>query len=217
MAQQKLNVMALGPGGMTSNASTSRVFASPKPCRVWDVGVTYGANEVVESSGAVYRSIAVGNVGNTPASPSSFWGLEITGSQDGDVCIVVSGVQSSLQMRIGGTWTSISGQPLVIPLVDGQLTVADAFTFSAGNLPYAEITYTVRRGAGHSDKRQGTLTVLNAGAGQIQFSHEFIEIGADVGVTFALSVDGGGVFHVGYISVNQGAAIEMAYALKGWQ
>ena len=215
MAQEKLNVMAVGPGNMTSPVATARLFASNLACAPYNPAATYAVNNVVEYSGNVFRSLQGSNVGNTPSSGSAYWHLELVGIQDGDVCFVVNGSYSSIQQRAGGLWGSVSGQPVSVALVDGQLTTADAFTFSGSYLPYAEIQYTIRRGAGQGSKRKGSLTILNDGSGTFQYSHEFLELGTDVSVTLVLSM-AGGTFHVGYTSVATGAAITFEYTLKGW-
>ena len=215
MAQEKLNVMAIGPGNMTSQAATARLFASNLACTTFDPAVTYAANNVVEYSGNIYRSLQGSNIGNTPASGSAYWHLELVSTHDGDVCFVVNGSSSSIQQRSGGLWVSAGGTPVEISLVDGQLTATDAFVYAGSFLPYAEIQYTIRRGAGQGSKRKGLLIILNDGSGTFQYSHEFLELGNDIGVTLVLSM-AGGTFHVGYTSVATGAPITMDYTLKGW-
>ena len=152
-----------------------------------------------------------------PLVPSPSWQIELKGVQDGDACVVVSGANSTIQQRVGGIWTSITGQPVKVPLLDN--TSGTVFSFHAANLPYAEIEYTILRGVGYQPKKKGTITVLNAGVGQLQFSHEFIEIGGDVDVLLSMEVvaGGGGTFNLNYVAGLAGQNIEFAYTLKGWQ
>lgn len=134
---------------------------------------------------------------------------------DGDVYIVINGSSSDVLQRKGGVWVSLLDAPVVTPLVDGQVLPIVAFSYPVANFPYAEVTYTIRRGSAHSQKRHGKMVILGDSGGTIQYSEELVELGTDVGVVMQPTIVGTNVeFH--YTSTAFGTPIELEYTIKGW-
>jgi hypothetical protein len=212
MAQIKNNIVTIGSGQISQASISSRIIASNYKCDIYNSGITYGQYNVVEYGSNLYRSIAGGNLGNQPDISPTLWAPELLAVHDGDIHIVNNGTISDIQQRIGGAWASIVGQPIKVTLTDNTSGVA--FTYSAGNLPYAEINYTIIRGTSNSNKRQGKIIILNDG-GTLQYSHEFNEIGIDVDVALSLAVGGGSV-SISHVTGLYGLNAELSYTVEGW-
>lgn len=227
MAVVKYSGIKLGPGALNSNNGTSEFFVAQRapfngiPGTVnWSSGTTYSINQAIVYDGVSYNSLQNGNLGNQPDISPLFWSP--VDGYDGCVWIQVpvagfpaGGSDVDILLKVSNIWVTISGNPVQIPLVDGQISTADALTIPAGPFAYATIDYTVRRGGGHGRKREGTFKILNDGISSVQYSHTFDEIGLDVNVPFTVSISGG-LVHLEYTSANEGVPIEFSYTIKGW-
>ena len=128
---------------------------------------------------------------------------------------MVAGAGSDILERIGGIWVSLISSPSTVALVDGQATPAVAFSYPIASFPYAEVTCTIRRGGGHSQKRQSKFTILSDIGGSLQAAEEGVVLGTDIGVVMDATIVGANVeFH--YTSITLGTAIEAKFAIKGW-
>lgn len=227
MALPKYRGIKLGPGSFSDLTGECELFVEARspnngtPGTVeWDVGSTYNIGDAVVYEGLSYNSLVGSNLGNQPDTSPSEW--KPVDGKDGDIFIQVpsagfpaGGGDVDIFLKVDTVWRALAEtSPPTVALVDGQLSEATAVELPAGIFPFAEISYTVKRGSGHSRKRKGVFTILNDGS-TVEYSHEFDEIGADVNVPFSVDI-AGGLIRLRYTSVLEGSAIELKYSVKGW-
>lgn len=228
MALPKYSGIKLGPGAINDRNYESQIYVevgSPKngtPGTVdWGAGNTYLVDAAVIYNGVSYNSLSSGNIGNQPDISPSFW-AEVDG-KDGDIWIQVpsagfpsGGGDAEIWLKVNTVWRSVAEtSPVTVSLVDGQLTDASALEYPKTTLPFALVTYTVRRGSSHDRKRAGTLLILNDTSGVVTHTHTFDEIGSDVNVPFTVDMLGSKI-RVRYTSAAESFPIEMRYSIKGW-
>lgn len=227
MALPKYRGLKLGPGNLNDKNLESEVFVEDrvplngKPGTVaWAIGSTYNIGDAVTYNGLSYNSLILGNVGNQPDTSPSEW--QLVDGKDGDVWIQVptagfpaGGGDAEIWIKVNTIWRPLAwSNPLTFALNDGQITPEVAFEYPANLLPFAVIEYTVRRGGGHSRKREGRFIILNDGGSETT-THEFNEIGADVNCPFSIEFNAGKI-QCKYTSTLEGTAIELRLTLRGW-
>lgn len=215
MAIQKQEVVGLGPSGLNDNSATSFIFSSFGPIGAWDVSTAYAQNQCVEYNGNVYRSNVATNTGNQPDITPISWTQIYRGVKDGDICIVNLTNAADYRQRNNGIWVSLANVPNSITLVDGQLVSAVAFQYLGSSFPFAKVEYTLRRSAGTGIQRKGVFELLNDGTSSVQYSHQFEELGPDVGCDITIGMSGGNV-QLSYTSSNQGLPLTLLYTIRGW-
>lgn len=227
MAIAKYSGLKLGPGQMNQKSFESEFFSEARAPQNGTPGTTAWVNVTVYTigdpiiyNGLSYNSLILGNVGNQPDISPLAWYL--VDGKDGDIWVQVpaagfpsGGGDSEIWIKVATLWRPLAWtNPTTVSLVDGQLTDDVALEFPAGVLPYCVLEYTVKRGAGLSRKRTGKMVILNDGSIANQ-THEFQEIGFDVQVPFTVDLFAGKV-RILYTSVAEGNAIELRYAIRGW-
>jgi hypothetical protein len=228
MALPKYSGIKLGPGAINNQSYESQIYVevgSPKNGEAatvaYDSGTTYSVDAPVLYNGVSYNSLQAGNLNNQPDISPLFW-VEVDG-KDGDIWIQVpsagfpsGGGDTEIWLKTNKVWVAVAEtSPVTVSLVDGQLTDTSALEYPKTTLPFALITYTVRRGSSHDRKRAGTLLILNDTSGVVTHTHTFDEIGSDVNVPFTVDLLGSRI-RVRYTSAAEGFPIEMRYSIKGW-
>ena len=215
MALTKIDVLAIGRGSLTDNSNAAIVISANNLIALWSSSTTYAQYNVVEYSGKMYRSKVGSNLNNQPdISPNQFEVLYVA-PKDGDLAVIINGGTSSIVQRSGNAWAALSGTPLSVSLVDGQVSPADAVVFVGAAKSFAKLEYTLSRGGGQGRKRKGLFNVLNDNATTVEYDHTFNEIGLDVNATFSWTISGGNV-HLQYVSGLEGVSLAMQYTLGGW-
>ncbi|MGH7241143.1 MAG: hypothetical protein ACREGB_02485, partial [Candidatus Saccharimonadales bacterium] len=118
MAQQKLEALIVGKGNMLSSTGSTTVIAGSNQIDFYSSVVAYDAENIVEYSGKIYRSLTNTNTNNQPDISPTDWEVYLTSVQDGMLAVAVAGINSDLRMRINGAWTSAIGKPQSASLVD---------------------------------------------------------------------------------------------------
>jgi hypothetical protein len=218
VAQQKIDVLALGRGPLTDNSNASIVFEANNLVATWSSATTYAQYNVVEYSGVIYRSKISSNTNNEPDTNPNDWETLYIGPKDGDVCIVVNGTGSTVLQRKSGLWQALVAAPIVVPLVDGQPTPTPAVVFIGNSLTFAKVEYTLARGtypaAGRT--RKGLFNVLNDGVvSDVEYDHTFNDIGTDVAAWLTWGYSGANV-QLLYTSVTNGVPLYLEYTIAGW-
>jgi hypothetical protein len=227
MALPKYSGIKLGPGAMNNQSFESQIYVevgSPKNgtpgTTDWDAGTSYLVGAAVLYNGTSYNALTA-NIGQQPDISPSDW-VEVDG-KDGDIWIQVpsagfpsGGGDVEIWLKVNTVWVAVAEtSPITVALNDNQVALDSALEYPKSALPFALVTYTVRRGVGHARKRAGRLLILNDTSGTVVHSHEFDEIGSDVNVPFTVD-ELGSKIRVRYTSANEGLAIEMRYSIKGW-
>lgn len=220
MALQKIDILSLGRGNLTSNANAIVAFSSNSAVDYWDVSISYGQYNIVEYNSKIYRSKTAANTGNQPDSSPNSWETMYSGTKDGDVAFVFNGNSSSIMQRINDTWTEIVPRPLEISLVDGAIN-QEAVVFLASEYDWAKIEYILHRNSGTERKRRGSMNILSdSTTSNVEYDHEFNEIGTDVNVDLFLTLEGGNVklkyTSGGLLGSPEGVPISLKYTLSGW-
>lgn len=227
MSTSKLSRLKLGPGFINDKNFESEIFAESRApldgtaaSAEWNVGTLYSIGDPVIHEEVTYNALQ-SNIGKTPGAVGSELDWAIVDGKDGDIWIQVptagfpaGGTDSEVYIKVGSVWRPMSdSNPKTVALINGTVSEETAFKYKAAALPYAVVSYTVRRGTGHGEKRQGLMIILNSGA-VFNYTHEFTEIGSDVNVPFSVDYDSGDI-RLRYTSV-AGSAIELRYIIKGW-
>lgn len=215
MGQSKVDVLAVGRGPISDNSTAAIVISTNNIIGLWSSATTYSQYNVVEYSGRIYRSKINSNTNNQPdISPNQYEVLYNT-PRDGDIAIVAMGPGSGLWQRNNSIWSPITPSPFTVNLVDGQVAAATAITFIGNTKAFAQLEYTLARGAGHGRKRKGLFNVLNDTATTVEYAHEFNEIGLDVNAFFNWTISAGNV-NLQYTSGLEGVALTLEFTLRGW-
>jgi hypothetical protein len=214
MAKNKIDVLSIGRGGLQDSTNAIHSFSANNMVALWSGANTYAQYNVVEYSGKVYRSKVAANIGNQPDISPNQWETLYSDVKDGDVAFVYSGSTSTTLQRANGLWASINGVPVAVTLVDGQLVPAVAFSYPA-SFRRAEITFSITRGADARIK-EGKWTVLNNGAGNVEYSEEFTLMGADVNVVDQGFAASGPNIEWSYTSALEGVSVTLHWQMKGW-
>jgi len=233
MAIQKLQGLKLGSGNLTDKNIESEIFvANFEPTggtvsgTVWAASSTYAISQNVTHLGKYYTSLIAGNMGNDPETSPTEW-QEVHG-KDGDIWIKVpedgfptGGVDAQIYLKTSSFWVPLSSaNPFTEYLNDNQIAEETAFSYPLSIFPMAEITYSIRRDTipsispSYGKYKEGRYVVLYNGV-DVDWTHEFSEVGNDVGVSLTFDVSGGNV-RVRYTSQNQTQGIEMRYVIRGW-
>lgn len=220
MALQKIDILSLGRGALTSNSSAIVAFSSNSAVVYWSSGTTYGQFNVVEYNSKIYRSKIVSNTGNQPDLNPNSWETLYGGVKDGDVAFIFNGNSSSIMQRINDTWTELVPRPIEISLLDGAVD-QEAVIFLASEFDWAKIDYILHRDSGTERKRRGTMNVLSDPlTSAVEYDHEFNEIGTDVNVDLYLVLESGNVklkyTSGGLLGAPEGVPITLKYTLSGW-
>jgi hypothetical protein len=216
LALNKIDILALGRGSLTDNSNASIVFAANNIVATWSSANTYSQYNVVEYSGAVYRSKINSNTNNEPDTNPSDWETMYYDPKDGDVCVVVEGSSSTILQRKGGVWSALVPAPIEVSLVDGQVSPTPALVFLGSNLPFAKVEYTLARGSAPGRTRKGVFNVLNdAVVSSVSYDHEFTDIGTDVAAYMYWSYSGTNV-QLLYTSTSESIPLTLRYTLSGW-
>jgi hypothetical protein len=218
MALQKIDILSLGRGNLTSNSNAIVAFSANAAVDSWDSSLTYNQYNIVEYNLKIYRSKISANLANSPDSSPDEWETLYGGVKDGDVAFVFNGNSSTIMQRINDRWTELVPRPIEINLIDGAVD-EEAVVFLASEYDWAKIEYVLHRDSGAERKRRGSMNVLNDNLnGLIEYDHEFNEIGTDVNVDMYLVHEGGNA-KLKYTSgsgVPEGTPITLRYALTGW-
>jgi hypothetical protein len=214
MAKNKIDVLSIGRGGLQDSSNAVHGFSSNNTVAVWAGGNTYAQYNTVEYGTKIYRSKVAGNIGNQPDTSPNQWETLYDGVKDGDFAFVYAGASSTTLQRANGLWASINGVPVPVSLVDGQLVPAVAFSYPA-TFRRAEIIFSITRGADARIK-EGKWTVLNDGAGNVEYSEEFTLMGADVNVFDQGFAASGPNIEWSYTSALETVAITLHWQLRGW-
>lgn len=217
MALRQIDALQLGPVIPGSETSSAQLFSSTVPMAAWSSGTSYAVNNAVESAGAIYRSLVGSNLGNTPSSSPSEWLLILSSIKDGDVCYVVAGYLSDINIRINGTWTSILGLPTMVNLANNTSGQVAQFPLSIARA--ATIQYSITNGG---PNRVGTLrwnsdgTIGLSGVALSDFDN--VDINGDVMITFDAQVDGTGTYvQLLYTSTStNGSPAQMNFTMQQW-
>lgn len=217
MALQKTEALSLGTGSLLDHSKSIVAFSSPNEIAIWSSSAIYQANETVEYSNTIWRSVTT-NTSSTPTDTNPNWQIIYKNCKDGDVCFVFNGLTSNIMQRAGSVWLKYKQTSLQVnpPLIDGQITPASAITFIGSDSYFSKLEYTIKRGAGEGRKRAGAMNILNDGTNLLNYDHEFTEIGTDIQVWITPIISAGTV-QIQYTSVAEGNPISMSYMLKGWK
>ncbi len=142
------------------------------------------------------------NVDPTPADGSN-----------SDIWITVSGIRSNIYQKVNGYWISLVEKPVITNLLDNQSN-AVAVQLPLSVFRNAEINYVIKRG-GSGRKMKGTLNVLHNNLA-VEYSDEFIEFGADVGVDIDVQISGS-FLEIRYNSTNEFIDPVFEWYVKGWE
>ena len=233
MAVQKIQGLKLGSGDVTDKSVESEFFVAnfgPTGGVVsnvaWASSSTYALNQNITHQGKYYNSLVAGNIGNDPETSPVQW-LEVHG-KDGDVWVQVpaagfpaGGVDAQIYIKTSSYWVALSSaNPFTEYLNDNQVTETTAFSYPLSLFPMAEITYTIRRDTipalipSYGKYKEGKYIVLYNGVG-VDWTHEFAEIGNDVGVLLTFDINSGNV-RARYTSASQLQGIELRFVIRGW-
>jgi hypothetical protein len=217
MALTKVDSLALGRGSLSDNSNAVICFTSNAPVALYSAFISYAQYNCVEYSGKVYRSKIGSNNNNQPDISPSQWEVLYSGVKDGDVSFIVAGPESTVSQRVAGSWAALGGIPVTVALTDGQIAPTDAIVFVGMTKSWAVIDYTIRRGSGQGRKRRGKFNILNdTVVSDVEYDHEFSEIGLDVDVVLSVVASGANV-SVQYTSGLEATAIELKWMLsQGW-
>lgn len=213
MSIQKFEALSLGKGNLLDQSQSTVITAGVNIVTIWNSSGVYTANTLVEHAGTMWRSLLT-NTNSTPDISNPNWEIVYKGVKDGDVNIVIAGTSSTLTQRTSGEWLSFRDNVITTNLLDNQLAPAVAFTFIGSSRFFAKLEYTIKRDV-ESRKRRGVMNILQDGATEIEYDHEFNEIGADVNVWLTPVLSGSDV-QLQYTSGNEGNTITMRYTLNGW-
>lgn len=174
---------------------------------VWSSSFGYAVNNCVEYGGQVFRSLQNSNTNNTPAAGSAYWQLILTSTKDGDVCFVVLGASSDINLRVNGTWISVTSVPIVFSLtnnVSDQLVAQ--FPLASARAAVGE--YSI---SNNGPYRTGELRWNSNGVvgdtGVALSDSNVVDVGGDVGITFDADVDVTGTYvELTYSSTNLNAS-----------
>jgi len=233
MAKQKFQGLRLGDGSLLDRDIESEVFvANFAPTggtvsdSIWNSVTSYAINQNVTFQNRYWKSLVAANLGNQPDTSPTEW-EEIHG-KDGDVWIQTpaagfpdGGTDVQMYLKTNSYWVPISpANPFTAYLNDNQAAAATAFSYPLSLFPMVELTYTIRRDVipaispSYGKYRQGTYRILYNGV-DLDWTHEFSEVGNDIGVSLTFDVNSGNV-RVRYTSTSQAQGIEMRYVIRGW-
>jgi hypothetical protein len=220
VALQKIDILSLGRGSLTSNANAVVAFSSNSKVDYWKAGTTYNQFNIVEYNSKIYRSKTALNTGNAPDSNPNDWETMYTGVKDGDIAFVFAGNSSSIMQRINDSWVELTPRPIEISLTDGAVN-QEAVVFLASEYDWAKIDYVLHRNSGTERKRRGSMNILSDSlVSNVEYDHEFNEIGDDVNVDLYLTLEGGNVklkyTSGGVLGTPEGVPISLKYTLSGW-
>lgn len=233
MAIQKFQGLRIGNGDLLSKNIESEIFVSnlePNSGTVsnspWNSSTSYSLGQNVTYLGRYWTSLTAGNLGNQPDTSPANW--EEVHGKDGDIWIKVpadgfptGGPDAQLYIKASSEWVPLSDtNPFTAYLNDNQVAADTAFEYPLSLFPYAEITYTIRRDTipalvpSYGKYKQGKYKVLYNGV-DVDWTHEFSEVGNDVGVSISFDVNSGKV-RARYTSSSQSQDIELRYIIRGW-
>ena len=233
MAIQKLQGLKLGVGNLTDKDIESEIFVAnfePNSGSVSDspynAAATYALGQNVTYLGRYWVSLVASNLGNQPDTSPTEW--EEVHGKDGDIWIKTpadgfpaGGPDVQLYIKASTEWVPLSStNPFTAYLTDNQVAADTAFEYPLSLFPNAEITYTIRRDTipalvpSFGKYKQGKYIVLYNGI-DLDWTHEFSEVGNDVGVVLTFDVSSDKI-RARYTSANQSQDIEMRYIIRGW-
>lgn len=206
MSISKSTIVSVGNGN--NPVHSARLFCSQSQITVWNPLSSYNLYDYVEYNGIVYRS-KTSNINVLPdLSESDFEAMFAV--HDGDICVSLQA--RDIQQRMHGIWLSVSGRPIVVDLIDGQITPADIFSYSASDFRTATIAYEVSRTDGRVTT--GLIDIVTDGITEMSWSEEFLPLGeVACAVTPILNA---GVVTLQYVSADESVPIIFKYSLKGW-
>jgi hypothetical protein len=213
MSIQKFEALSLGKGNLLDQSQSAVITTAPSIVTIWNSSDVYTPNRLIEHAADMWRAL-VTNVNSTPSINNPDWELVYKGVKDGDINIVIAGTASTLTQRTAGEWLSFRDNVITVTLLDNQITPAVAFTFIGSSRFFTKFEYTIKRDV-EGRKRRGEMNILQDGATEINYDHEFNEVGADVNVWLTPVLFGANV-QLQYTSGNEGNTITMRYTLNGW-
>jgi hypothetical protein len=217
MAIQQLDALQIGPFAPGSAANSSQVFSSTTTMGLWSSSISYAANNCVEYNGKVYRSLAGSNLNNQPDTSPASWTPILNSVKDGDVCLVVAGLFSDINIRQNGIWQTVLGVPVTVSLPNNTSGLAVRFPLSIARA--ATIQYSIKNGAAN---RVGTLRYNSDGTigptGVSISDTNNVDQGGDVGITFDADVDGTGMYvELNYTSTDLNVSpATFQYTIQRW-
>lgn len=213
MATQKIEALSLGKGNLLDQSQAAVITAGTNIVQLWSSSGVYASNTLVEHASDMWRAL-ITNTNSIPSTSNPNWELVYKGCKDGDINIVIAGGNSTLTQRTNGVWQSFRENTITAILLDGQTSPAVAFTFVGTDRFFTKFEYTIKRDT-ESRKRRGSMNILTDGASELDYDHEFNEIGADVNVWLTPVLVGSDV-QLQYTSATESNTITMKYTLKGW-
>lgn len=213
MAIQKSEVFGVGKGNLKENSQTSVITSSQNKILQWSNATAYTVGTVVELTGVLWECL-IANIASSPTLSNVNWRFIRDGVKDGDINFVVSGGNSTITQRVDGVWYSFKEEYLPVTLNDNQVAPAVIFSYPVGVYSNMKLEYVAKRGAGETQKRYGTVVILNDGT-NVDYSHDFMELGADAGIWLSYIVSGGNV-QVRYTSDNLSTPLSFKYRIIGF-
>jgi len=234
LATQKITQLRLGAGNLNQfYGETAFLVGQRAPLSGsiqgitdWNSATPYSFNQPVTYLGVQYKSTIPGIATNLNNIPTVTGWVQVDG-KDGDLWIQVPpGTNYTFNSSLVGLFQKSNG--LWLPMGDSATfaykildnTSGTVFTYPALLLPYANFVYTLRRQTypevtpNYSQEKQGTYIIQNDGS-NLSYTHQFQEIGNDVGCTITPTLSGANV-NMNYVASNQGQDLEFQFNLSGW-
>jgi hypothetical protein len=211
MSLHQVDALQLGPFSPGSYSQVAQVFSSITPPAAWSSVTAYVANQCVEYSGGVWRATQAGT-NQTPGPTSAYWELILPTVKDGDVCLVVNGASSDINIRTSGTWRSVLNVPITVTLPNnttGTVAMFPLSTSRAGTIQYSIVN--------NGSYQNGTIRYESDGTNAILSDSGNLVLDGSPGITFDVSVVGSNVV-LSYTSTNLSVSpATMSYTIQGWQ